>query len=268
MVNIGEFARYAGVSVRMLRHYDRLGLLVPDGVDPSTGYRRYSAHQLPRLNRLIALKDLGFTLDQVGPILDAELGLDELRGMLILRRAQVAEQIDADLVRLDAIERRLRTIESEGNMSEYEFVEKPLPAVHLAQLTTTVPDSSAISAWMGPAYDRLATALAADGAPPNAPSVSWYDGDGDTLTIAAGFPTSLTHVSTDGVDVADLDAVPRAITVIHRGAMDTINDTWQSLAQQVDQRGLTAFGPCREVYLETPMEDQSRWVTELQQPVR
>ncbi len=72
---------------------------------------------------LIALKDLGFTLDQVGPILDAELGLDELRGMLILRRAQVAEQIDADLVRLDAIERRLRTIESEGNMSEYEFVE-------------------------------------------------------------------------------------------------------------------------------------------------
>jgi effector-binding domain-containing protein len=50
--------------------------------------------------------------------------------------------------------------------------------------------------------------------------------------------------------------------------MDTINDTWQALAQQVDQRGLTAFGPCREVYLETPMDDQSRWVTELQQPVR
>ena len=84
----------------------------------------------------------------------------------------------------------------------------------------------------------------------------------------AGLDSDFTHVSTDGVDVADLDAVPRAITVIHRGAMDTINDTWQSLAQQVDQRGLTAFGPCREVYLETPMEDQSRWVTELQQPVR
>src|SRR5580765_5663921 len=108
MVNIGEFARYAGVSVRMLRHYDRLGLLAPDEVDPATGYRRYAAHQLPRLNRLLALKDLGFTLDQIGPVLDAEVGLDQLRGMLLLRRAQVAEQIDADLVRLDAIERRLR----------------------------------------------------------------------------------------------------------------------------------------------------------------
>ena len=50
--------------------------------------------------------------------------------------------------------------------------------------------------------------------------------------------------------------------------MDTINDSWQALAQQVDERDLVAFGPCREVYLETPMEDQSRWVTELQQPVR
>src|SRR6478736_4875536 len=104
-----------------------------------------------------------------------ELGLDELRGMLILRRAQVAEQIDADLVRLDAIERRLRTIESEGNMSEYEFVENPLPAVRLAQLTATVRDSGAISAWMGPAYERLVAALETAGAPPDAPAISWYD---------------------------------------------------------------------------------------------
>ena len=188
--------------------------------------------------------------------------------MLLLRRAQVAEQIDGDLVRLDAIERRLRTIESEGNMSEYEFVEKPLPAVRLAQLTATVPDSGAISAWMGPAYERLVAALGTAGAPPNAPAISWYDGDGETLTIAAGFPTQLSSVGVDDVEIADLAAVPRAVTVIHRGAMDTINDSWQALARQVDERGLVAFGPCREVYLQTPTDDQGRWVTELQQPVR
>ena len=115
----------------MLRHYDRLSLLRPVWVDPITGYRQYSATQLPRLNRLLALKDLGFTVEQTGPILDAEVSADELRGMLILRRAQVAEQLQTDQARLDAIERRLRMIESEGQMSELEFVDKPLDAAHV-----------------------------------------------------------------------------------------------------------------------------------------
>jgi DNA-binding transcriptional MerR regulator len=267
MVNIGEFARYAGVSVRMLRHYDRLGLLEPVWVDPVTGYRHYSANQLPRLNRLLALKDLGFTLEQTGPILDAEVGADELRGMLILRRAQVAEQLQADQARLDAIERRLRMIESEGHMSDLEFVDKPLDAAHVAQLTTVVADTTEISQWMGPAYERLSETLAASGAPPRMPAISWYESDGAGLRIGAAFPTALDSPPKDGVEIADLPAVPKAVTVIHRGSMETIGDSWQALARHVDDRGLQPVGVCREVYLETPMDDPSAWVTELQQPV-
>ena len=74
MFSIGEFARYARVSVRMLRHYDSLGLLVPAVIDPSTGYRLYAAAQLTRLNRLVALKELGFTLEQVGSVLSGRWG--------------------------------------------------------------------------------------------------------------------------------------------------------------------------------------------------
>ena len=96
MLSISEFARYLGVSARMLRHYDALGLLVPARVDPVTGYRHYTAAQLDRGNRLVALKELGFALDQIGPVLDAEVSVTELRAMLTLRRAQVAEQIAAD----------------------------------------------------------------------------------------------------------------------------------------------------------------------------
>ena len=100
MLSIGEFARLAQVSPRMLRHDDAPGLLVPQYVDPGSGYRRYSASQLSRVNRLVALKDLGLTLEQVGPILDAKVELEELRGMLTLRRGQIADQIAADRSRL------------------------------------------------------------------------------------------------------------------------------------------------------------------------
>jgi DNA-binding transcriptional MerR regulator len=89
MFTIGDFAKLGRVSVRMLRHYDSLGLLIPAEVDRYTGYRMYRADQMSRLNRVIALKDLGFTLSQVRSILDEQVSADQLRGMLRLRRAQL-----------------------------------------------------------------------------------------------------------------------------------------------------------------------------------
>ena len=78
MFSIGDFARHGRVSVRMLRHYDAIGLLRPAAVDRATGYRSYEAQQLARLNRIVALKDLGFTLQQVQSILDDKVSVEEL----------------------------------------------------------------------------------------------------------------------------------------------------------------------------------------------
>ncbi|KPC90493.1 MerR family transcriptional regulator, partial [Streptomyces sp. NRRL F-6602] len=89
MFTIGDFARHGRVSVRMLRHYDATGLLRPARVDPANGYRHYTASQLSRLNRIIALKELGFTLQQVRDIVDEKVDAGELRGMLRLRRAEL-----------------------------------------------------------------------------------------------------------------------------------------------------------------------------------
>src|SRR4051794_18353644 len=111
MFSIGDFANLGRVSVRMLRHYDTIGLLRPAAVDPASGYRFYNADQLRRLNRVIALKDLGFTLQQVTAILDDKVDVAELRGMLRLRRAQLEAQIVADAARLTGVEARLRMIE-------------------------------------------------------------------------------------------------------------------------------------------------------------
>jgi DNA-binding transcriptional MerR regulator len=89
MLTIGDFARHGRVSIRMLRHYDAIGLLRPAHVDQASGYRFYQAAQLSRLNRIVALKDLGFTLQQVQAILDEDVRTQELRGMLRLRRAEL-----------------------------------------------------------------------------------------------------------------------------------------------------------------------------------
>lgn len=93
MFKIAEFSRFTRVSVKMLRHYDELGLLKPIFIDPENNYRYYSSEQLPRLNRIIALKDLGFRLEQIGKFLDEDLSPDEIRGMFRMRQAEIEQNL-------------------------------------------------------------------------------------------------------------------------------------------------------------------------------
>src|SRR5438270_1340871 len=117
MLSIGEFAHLGQVSPRTLRHYADVGVLVPARVDPSTGYRSYEIGQLGRLHRILALRDLGFGLEQIGVVVDGHLGLDELRGMLLLRRAQIEASVGEEQARLRRVEARLRLLERRTAMS-------------------------------------------------------------------------------------------------------------------------------------------------------
>lgn len=266
MLGIGEFALHGQVSVRMLRHYDALGLLVPAVVDEHNGYRRYSADQLSRLNRLVALKDLGFALSEIGPILDADVSADDLRAMLTLRRSQIAARVEEDRARLAEIERRLRTIEKEHDMSDLQYVTTSLPEVTLAQRTATVADQSEIGPVIGPMFGDLIGAAARAGLDIEQPTIAWYDSDGDGLRFGAGMPLQ-DGQSIPGFEVETLPAVERAVTVVHHGSMETIGDTWQALMQFIGAEGLSPSDRCREVYVSTPQGDEDAWVTELQQPV-
>ncbi len=135
MLKIGEFALLAQISIRMLRHYDEIGLLRPAHVDPGTGYRYYLPEQLPRLNRILALKDLGLSLDEVRYLLlNADLSADELRGMLMLKQAQLRQHLREEQARLRRVESRLHFIEDEGRLPEIEIVLKAQPALHVLAL--------------------------------------------------------------------------------------------------------------------------------------
>src|SRR6516225_2091352 len=108
MFRTGEFSHLARVSKRLLQFYDEIGLLKPTHIDLRTGYRYYSARQLPRLNRILALKELGFSLDQITQMLQAEISDEAIEGMLLLKRAEVEHTVVEELQRLRGIEARLQ----------------------------------------------------------------------------------------------------------------------------------------------------------------
>ncbi|MEF9884930.1 MerR family transcriptional regulator [Streptomyces sp. P9-A4] len=270
MFTIGDFARHGRVSVRMLRHYDAVGLLRPARVDPHTGYRFYTADQLARLNRVIALKDLGFTLEQVGAILDERIDADELRGMLRLRRAELEAALEAARARLAQVGARLRAIESEGRMSTQDVVVKKVPAVRVAELSAVAASFGPedITPVIGPLYEELCGRLESAGVTGFGPAVAYYEdagkGDGSVRVHAA--TTVPEGTAAEGVEVHVLPGIEEAATIVHRGSMDGILPTVQTLAAWIDTNGYRSAGYARELYLECP-EDPAGWVAEIQEPI-
>src|SRR5271154_6465651 len=134
MFRIGEFAQIAQVSSRQLRFYDQLGLLEPAHTDDQTGYRYYSIRQLPRLNSILALKELGLSLEQIGPLLKDDISPSELRGMLTMKRAQVEQALREEGARLRHIESRIAQIDKHGVIEGYDVVTKSVAAVPFLSL--------------------------------------------------------------------------------------------------------------------------------------
>lgn len=270
MLSIGEFARFAGVSVRMLRHYDALGLLTPSYVDPPTGYRSYEPELLARADALVAFRALGFSLEEVGELPDAGNSPAALAELLERRRDELRTQIDADRARLDEVERRLRLLEGDA-MSTLTYLEKPLERLDLAQLTDRVDDVGELSARVGPLFARLYGTLAQAGVEPPETAVAWYDADGAGMRFGAAVVVDPARdpaaYAVADLETASLPAYDRAVTAVYRGSMAGIGAAWQELARHVTESGLSFAGPCREVYLATPFDDPDAWVTELQQPV-
>ena len=269
-MSIGEFARHGRVSVRMLRHYDAIGLLLPAHVDAVTGYRSYDAAQLATLNRIVALKDLGFTLQQVASILDEKVSVDELRGMLRLRQADLHSQIAADTDRLRRVEARLEVIEREGALPREDVQVKAIPPARVASLSGTVDgfEPEQIGPLLRGLYQRLMGLLNRHGLALAGPAIACYEQLEDSVAVMACLPVSAEPGHREEFDVTDLPRIERAATIVHRGRMDSVVSSLQALAGWIDLNGYRSLGGNRELYIDYGISDDPQsWVTELQEPI-
>lgn len=125
MFKISEFSKISQVSVKTLRYYDQLNLLKPDFTDKHTGYRYYSADQMLQLNRILAYKELGFSLDQIRQMLDEQIPIEQIRGMFRVKQNEILSILDREQARLARIKDRLSFIENEGtNLTRHDVILK------------------------------------------------------------------------------------------------------------------------------------------------
>jgi DNA-binding transcriptional MerR regulator len=257
---IGTVARLAQVSLRTLRYYDEIGLLRPVWVDPDTGYRWYAPEQLHRLHRILALRDLGVRLGEIGVLLD-DLGVDELRGMLLLRRAEAHERVADETERLARVEARLHQME-ETTMSAYDVIVKSVEPEWVIAASEEVADVREIGVAQGRLWPRLHAVLAAHGLGFRPPSIAMEQGE-HPIRLTAALPVDDdVRLDDDGIVTMQLPALERvAATVIHGDP--NFDEGFRALITWAREAGEELLGQSREVYLDCD-GPRDTWVVELQ----
>ena len=266
MIRIGDFSKLSRVSVKTLRYYDELELLKPVEVDRFTGYRFYEYSQLATLHRVLALKDLGFTLEEIRELLANGLSPEQMRGMLKLREAESRQRVRAETERLLRIEARLRQIEQEHNMSNYEVVIKSVEAFKVASVRDVVPTPPE----QGILWRELDGYLAMQRVRPVATCLTLYhdeeykerDWDLEVCEPIAGELKESRRVK-----VRDLPAVPAMACTIHNGPFVTLNEAYEAIGKWLDANDYKIVGPCFSLYHDEEHKEQN-WDIEVCEPIR
>jgi effector-binding domain-containing protein len=267
MLKIGDFSKLGQVTVKALRLYDQMGLIKPFHVDDFTGYRYYSAEQLPRLNRILAFKDLGFSLEQITKLLDENLASAEIRGMLRLKQGELQRLVEEEMARLLRVEARIKQIEQENNMPNYEVVVKKVEPIKVASIRDIIPSYPSVS-WL---CDSLIEYLNQHGVVPNDYFTGiWHDPGYKESDVDAEFAISIESEipSSDRVQVYELPGYEKIACAVHHGSYKTIIQAYTALLSWIEANGYKVIGANREVYIVggNNQEDES-YVTELQFPV-
>lgn len=271
MFTVGEFSQVAQVSKRMLRYYDEIGLLKPVHTDPFTGYRYYSAEQLPQLNRILTLKDLGLSLEQIQDILNNNVSADEIQGMLTLKKAEIEQQLLGDLQRIRNIESRLKAIRNAETHHMPDVIVKQVPSQPVLSVRTMIEtfDTGMMI------YGQMMKAL-----PQKSGyglfTVIWHSGgfyDHNSDVEICRMIDAKSHIDvalTDELKMCykELPAVPTMATYVVRGNTERMHYGYGAIGTWAEVNHYRFSDAPREVFLTMPQTVDSRdGIIEIQFPV-
>lgn len=275
MFKIGEFSKITQVAGSQLRYYDEIGLLNPAKIDEWTGYRYYSAQQIPRLNRILALKDLGLSLDQVRRMLDDDVSTEEIRGMFALRKAQIEQSLQEEVARLQQIDARLSQIEEGVIPDDYEIIVKPIPEIPYLGLREAV--SSFDVARMLLLQIMRAISTSAQQKNLGHVTVIMHEEMFGTapIDLEIGFAlneendTAVSLTQNRSLTFRHLPAVETMVTAVRIGLPQTSHQCRAAVATWVEANGYEFAGIGREVFIVPPMPGrEAETVMELQYPIQ
>ena len=270
MLKIGDFSKLSRISIRMLRHYDEIGLLVPKTTDSFTSYRYYGEDQLPVASRITALKDMGFSLSAIGEILKSYDNPQALADFLAIKQAEVlaeAEETGRRLLLLDTAIKRLRKDDTAMN---YNVTLKNLPERYVASVRKVIPSynqegilwnlmmTETAPLQMQPADNCCSLAIFHD--------EGYKENDVDVeiqITVKGSYPDT-EHVVFKTMPVVEI------ASATYKGSYEQLTAVNRAVANWVNDNGFEFNGAMFCIYHVSPAQTQNpdELVTEVCYPVK
>ncbi|MCQ4922454.1 MerR family transcriptional regulator [Tissierella carlieri] len=269
MFKIGDFARLNRVTVKALRYYDSLGLLQPEKIDSFTGYRYYSASQMPRLNRIISLKDIGFSLDEIALILNRNMDSEQIQILLELKHSEISDRVRNEQARLDRIEAFIKICKQEAYIMKYDVVLKEVGPLKVATLRDTIPSYSE----QGHLWEELVEHIERYGVKIVPPCMVIYHNTGykeESVDTEVVEPIDGDLPDTERIKIRELEGIKEMACVVHQGSYQTLYMAYNAISKWIEENKYEIVGPQRELYLkgEWITSDPNEYITEIQFPVR
>ena len=275
MFKIGEFAQIAQVSDNLLRHYDAIGLLKPIHVDEWTGYRYYSASQLPQLNRILALKDLGLSLDEAREVMAENISTGEIRQILSQQKLQIEQTLQAEKMRLLRVEARLQQIEADGSLDNLEIIVKHIPTQpflamdYRMRLLDEGPDLvRAVTQSVETALDKKSLKHFA--------AVFHYNGfREENVDVEAGIilnrakQVEISFQNASMLTLRELPELKQVATLVQHEKNHILFHAYEALGRWLELNSYQLIGAVRKLYLTPPdREEENKALVEIQFPIQ
>ncbi|WP_102399005.1 MULTISPECIES: MerR family transcriptional regulator [Haloimpatiens] len=270
MLRIGDFSKLSRISIRMLRHYDEIGLLIPESIDDFTGYRYYSEAQLPLAGRINALKDMGFSLASVSEILKSYDNPEALKKYLLFKKTEVREQAEETNRRLILIETAIKRLGKGDKVMNYNVTLKELTERYVASVRKIIPSYEQEGMLWHTLVTETMPLNIKDGEPCYTLAI-FHDGEYKEKDVDVEVQKSVKgkYKNTKNVVFKTMPPVQIA-SATYKGSYDKIGEVNQVVANWVSDNGYEFNGLAFNIYHVSPHETQNpeEWVTEVCYPVR
>lgn len=267
-LKIGEFSRLCRVTVRTLRHYDNIDLLVPQIIDRFTGYRYYSVEQLQKMQSIMQLKELGYSLDEIRDLWDDETHVPSVKSL-----EEKIKICESELKRLRTRQKMLKEMrDSQRKLQKMENVYiESLPAITVASYRGVIPTYEDLGRVcceiIGPEMARLGCECPEPGY-----CYSFEHGGYKPKDIDIEYceKVSARKKDSDIIKFKDIPEVPTAVCLKVVGPYENLYQNFQYIFAWIEKNGYTVTDPPRTVYIDGiwNQEDPQKWLTIIQVPVK
>lgn len=267
MFSIGMFSKINKVTTKTLRYYEEMGLLEPEYIDKFTRYRYYTTNQIPKLHKIINLKQMGLSLNEIKEVINNP---SEAEKILISKEREIMNVIKNQQYRLLKLHSYLGNLKGEENMKD--IIIKELPKVKIASMRKIIKNYEELFHISTDIVSKEMKRLGCVYAEPNYCFNVYHDGEYKESNIDVEICEAVTELKkdTDIFKFKEIDRVPMAVCILHKGTYSNLRESYLYAFKWIEENKYEVIDNPRESYIDGiwNKENEEDWLTEIQIPVK